>query len=686
MPLQPSCDLEIKKMNTNEPNGNAASSSTVRVEDVGKQDQTDTLMRPPRRVAMNNFRREGTGYVPRERSQQQYEEILAMPTVGKRSGQRLVQSSAEGMDPTAFFELNNQNFQQVNKDDQSSVMSLSNITINDSDSAISMLSTKTGYSLAGSSGEEKTLERTDIKSTATTNSEPMEDVTSSEDDGSTRKLKPTKRVDIDTPRPRAEKSLEVSHIEPIIYQNDFMETGGLDYQDGSAIADHIFPDEEALSSQHLDEPSRKKTKHSYESESEGLETIQKAKVTTYSTEEEDDEWEREYRRQQKARQTQRSTQSESEGEASTISQNRSEYSYNATPSASAPGVQRDFYPEEAEDYSQRDVDYVVQEKYVHRKELINQFPEDDTDDEETNFIQKEVYEDDEAFVPDASSELPSADTTILGGDLSQDFKFTQYDDIDNPMLGPFGLTEDNILPSKLRKRVTKPCKFWENERPLPKETGKLAKIKPNNTEPVRKIRETNGFRQPKKDLNTSIIEQREGEFTVFNSDQKEVEMKIAATSDMCTESHFRFKRDDREPSRYKAERLDNTNASRAHLSMFSHLSSSGISAGNLTVQPGGVKPSSNSEYHSEIFYCLSGSVLVKINDKNPLITLKRGSVLHVPPFNSYSMKNTNKKTPCKLFYVFATMIDEEEEEEDQMEENADKTKQEDQLLDGIPEE
>ncbi|KAF0985121.1 hypothetical protein FDP41_000160 [Naegleria fowleri] len=647
-----------------------------------------TEQRIPRRLLMQAFKRPGTEFVPRERPRESYDDVLAKHTIGKRSGQRLV--SVDSDDPFKFFDVNTAQFmnQAQARNDEQSVLSLSTITINDSDSGVSMISSKTGYSVFSSSEEEKSPEKAVTSSTRPQQEigEPMEEVTSSSEDGGSVKVDTSKaaakstvtiRPHVDTPR----KQLEISKIttteteqdksiledinklrsppntntssapitDDMEFGNDiglgFEEAMGFGSEQDEIIDGDIFSSKKKkpkYSQQEQEDSQFSRKSHIQSQEEEETDEQQEQEDEQEQDQEKDQEDEREMRRIEKARRQK----SQSEYEENT--------SYDATPTPrfTLPRNEVDMYQDEADDFSQSVEQSFIAEKYIPREKL--DLHDDDLEDDLANEVEEEMERVDPEY-EDTQVDLNATHDNTIHEDLvpTQQEKVVVHG-------SKHDLTIENTRAERLRPRVTKPCNFWENERPIAEETGKLSKIRPlvKQAPPKRKAPTSSNKRRQTSD--SSIITLRKGMFDVINENGEEEKVQIAATPEMGQETNFRFKKDN-SASGFSTEILPDNSTAKPHMTMVNLLDGKGIVSGTLTIQPGQVKPSTNTGTHSETFYCLSGSVSVKVHTNTPFV-LKRGCVLHVPPHNAFSIGNLGK-TPCKLFFVFSATEYEEEEED-----------------------
>ncbi|EFC46326.1 hypothetical protein NAEGRDRAFT_79152 [Naegleria gruberi] len=633
--------------------------------------------RAPRRSALQT--REGTGYIPRTRQREGYDDVLAsqnaFQNIGKRSGQIIV--NTDSVDPNAFFEANNnQNFnQQLHRDDQSSVLSLSNITMNDSDDTMSMLSSKTAVTFRSSGDEQSPDEALKIDKTS------MEYVTSSSEDDTSVKI-PT--VTIKQPKKPDSPKISLPPVSPVL--DTFREeeqpaeaadiiapptpTPTFDIEQGGLDDDHAFDNlfEEQEEQTFQPEPKKRKI-------SEPRKTKKYIYEKSSSSEEEQDDDEsddRENRRSLKSRQQKQALksfpaslpQSEPESESEYESDKSSQPKATLEDSGIGPtqleksnvDLGRDFYRDEEVKLSQKQTE-LIGEKYVLREALLKDIENvDETDDEEAKEVNEKVYKDDEDFnaaVSENEEENDMLNTTLIS---------TQNEDVDNGT-DPLGIQTSNSVDSRLRRKVTKPCKFWENERPLPKEAGKLMKVKPVVTEPEKKKKAPVEPRKRKVDPLSDVTD---GIYKVMNEFGEEEDVKIYATAQMHQSSHFKFRKDETKAGGYATIKA---NEDTAQLSIYSSLTEKGVGVGTIIIQPGGIKPSSNTSTQSEVLYILKGQASVVVHT-NPAIQMKLGSVIHIPPFNSYSMKNIGRGE-CHILYVFSDTKDRSEQDESEQEEEQD---------------
>ncbi|KAG2381732.1 hypothetical protein C9374_006116 [Naegleria lovaniensis] len=580
--------------------------------------------RIPRRLLMQAHKRPGTEFVPRERPRESFDDVLANHQIGKRSGQRLIPVASDN--PLDFFEVNTYYYlnQAQSKDDDNSVLSSSILTVRDSDSGMSMISSKTGQSVFSSSEEEQSPEEELAVSTRQDIEEHMEEVTSTSEDGGSVKVATSKpatkstvkiRQHVDTPK----KQLEISKIttketeqdksiledinklasspntitysEPIDFGNDI----GL----GNTVGFETEQDQDALLNEEIFSSQQKKTK--------------------YSREENEDR---------------------------------------AFSSQSLPSGRVDLYQDEADYFSQPLEQSYISEKYIPRERI--DLHDDDLDDDLAKEVEEEMERVDQDYPEYEEQDTVDLNTTMDNTLATVDLVTSQQEKVVAHGL-KHDLTIENTVPEKLRPRLTTPCRFWQNERPIAEETGKLSKIRPLVKNPPAKSKAPQASKKKAKvSEEYAIVSLRQGVFDVINENYEEEKVKIAATPEMVMETNFRFNKDGSEIG-FSTDILPANSTAKPHMTMFSLLNDKGISTGTLIIQPGQVKPSTDTGIHSEIFYCLSGSVSVRVHT-NPPVLLKRGCVLHVPPHNAYSMGNAGN-TACKLFYVFADMEYEEEDEQ-----------------------
>ncbi|KAL9643440.1 hypothetical protein ABK040_010055 [Willaertia magna] len=319
-------------------------------------------------------------------------------------------------------------------------------------------------------------------------------------------------------------------------------------------------------------------------------------------------------------------------------------SFNPTPTAPSASLRPGMYEDEADEGLKppsKPIKYRTA-KYKDRS-TVNYSIYDETDDEVAKEIQDKTEAEDKDFTIEEDEEEENEEDIE---NVSTDVGFTQSESLERG--GRTGLTSQNIVDGYLREKVTRPCDYFKNERPMPPEAKKLLKIRPQTPTPI--VPAKRGSKTSKED---DLIEVYGGKFNVVGETGEEVEMGIGCTVNMYKTNAF-HSHQDKKSGEWKMDEVDE---SEANLVVHNALSTPNFSSGLIILPPNGIKPSSNSKGYSEVYHCISGTVSIKIHD-NDAVVLRRGGFFHIPPFNSYAMHNPNNKTPARLVFTFVDVFEE----------------------------
>eukprot|EP00761_Pharyngomonas_kirbyi_P004178 gb/GECH01004182.1/.p1 GENE.gb/GECH01004182.1/~~gb/GECH01004182.1/.p1 ORF type:complete len:655 (+),score=173.95 gb/GECH01004182.1/:1-1965(+) len=265
----------------------------------------------------------------------------------------------------------------------------------------------------------------------------------------------------------------------------------------------------------------------------------------------------------------------------------------------------------------------------NRRSVINDSDSDD-EVEETSHAQSpfrhipiEAVDPEPEYTADVSSD--DLDKTYVPNEDHHDYRRESYLPSGNSRV---------MNQRRSRRRKLPPLKFWENERPDYHAERKgddtvVATLKgikrpktPQASKPNRKKPSTNNNPNKSEDIQAPI----------HLPDGSEQMMEIARPKNMMEEN---------------SAPIENGEA-RIKMGFQTPNWKSGL----FHIDPRARKESSSSSKYTEVYYVLSGRVLVEINDTSG-IRLQPGSFFFVPPNNSYSVENLSAVAEAKLVFFLS---------------------------------
>lgn len=187
----------------------------------------------------------------------------------------------------------------------------------------------------------------------------------------------------------------------------------------------------------------------------------------------------------------------------------------------------------------------------------------------------------------------------------------------------------------------KPVEWYRGERPSASQPDIVMRPK---TPAKKKIK-------PKRQIKEGVVEQKRGKFPIlFNED--EVEMDVVRTKEMMQEQHFKLVPKTNDLDAIDDDEDADEEPQESDISLSMGLVCRRWKCGIMKVGPESTKPRQNTNDYSEVFYVIHGSPEVTIHKSE--LKLHPGSFFHVPPQNSFQIKNPSTTQECKLVFFMAT--------------------------------